>query len=640
MKILFRKLKRTNKVALSVFIVTLLAYIIGFILFSKSLLSLSGIETFLRILVILLLGGWLLAYLLTGLVKLIKRRYKAFITMTILSILFSFVFYFGAYYIDFFYDKVGGLSESNKVTYTSYLINFKDSEFNSESVIGMISDEDDTEGYILANKIIKNHSLKNEVKKYDDYHELLHDFYNKEVDAIFVSGNYKTIFGSEEDYSDIGNETKIIYELSEERENEDLNLVSDKKLTEPFTVLVMGVDSRKDGLNANAAFNGDTLILMTFNPKTLTASMFSIPRDTYVPIACRNNAYAKINSSAAYGTSCVIDTVENLTDIKIDYYVKLNFKAVVDLVDSVGGIEVNIEEPDFNINHGVNCNGKVCEQNSDRLWGENTIYIDTGLQTLNGEQALAYARCRHLYLESDLARNRHQQDIIAALAQKAMTIRDFKEFENILNAVSRNIATNMSTNQILSSYNILKSMLLNSLSGEEMISIKKTYLQVYSLPVNTGYRVTSALGYYPGSLEEITKMMKVNLELEEAEPVKTFTYNIEEDYSSKVYGKGITTGGKLELLPNFVGKKVSEVQTWASNNGISLSINGTGNIVETQSKASGMLVKSISSLTITTNSTSSSINQNIEENSTNDIDKEDSETNNSETENIEEIMGY
>lgn len=612
MKILFRKLKRTNKVALCVFIVTLLAYITGFILFSKSLLSLNGIETFLRILVILFFGVWLLTYLLTSLVKLIKKRYKAFIIMTVFSILFSFVFYFGSYYIDFFYDKVGGLSESNKITYTSYLINFKESEFNPESIIGMINDENDVEGYILANKIIKNHSLKNEIKRYDDYHELLYDFYNNELDAIFVSGNYKTIFGVEEEYSDIGEETKIIYELSEERENEDLNLVSNKKLTEPFTVLVMGVDSRKDGLNANAAFNGDTLILMTFNPKTLTASMFSIPRDTYVPIACRNNAYAKINSSAAYGTSCVIDTIENLTDIEIDYYVKLNFKAVVDLVDAVGGIEVDVEKPDYNYNRKVNCNGKVCEQNSDREWEDKTVYIDPGKQTLNGEQALAYARCRHLYIESDLARNRHQQDIIAALAQKALTIRDFKEFENILNAVSRNIATNMSTDQILSSYNILKSMLLNSLSGEEMVSIKKTYLQVYSLPVNTGYRVTSALGYYPGSLEEITKMMKVNLELEEAKAVKSFIYSIEEDYSSKVYGKGITTGGKLELLPNFVGKKVSEVQTWASNNGVTLTVNGTGSIVQSQSKASGMLVKNISSLTITANSNTSSISKNTD----------------------------
>lgn len=603
MKVLFRKLKRTNKFALSCFLVTFVSYIIGLVLFSKSLLALSGIETLLRILGIGFFAIWIFVYLITALVKLIKRRYKLFIPFTIFTLLFSVAFFIGSYYINFFYDKVGGLSESNTITYTSNLINFKDNEFNSKSVIGMISDEDDIEGNILAKKIIKKHSLKNKIKKYDDYQEMLHDFYNKEIEAIFVSANYATLFGSDENYGTIGNDTKVIYELSEERKNEDLSIVSDKKLTEPFTVLVMGVDSDVDGLNANAAFNGDTLILMTFNPNTLTASMFSIPRDTYVPIACRNNAYSKINSSAAYGTNCVIDTIEQLTDIGIDYYVKVNFKAVVDLVNAVGGVELEIEEPDFVWNHGVNCGGKVCEATSNRS-SDQMVYIEPGWQKLNGEQALGYARCRHLYIESDLARNRHQQELITALAGKAMTIRDFNDFENILDAVSKNIATNMSTKQILSSYEILKSMLEKSLNGEEMINIKKTYLEVYSLPVNTGYTITSALGYYNSSLEEIVKMMKVNLELEEEEAIKTFNYSVNEDYSSKIYGKGKTGGGKLATLPNFVGKNVSEVQTWGSNNGISIIIKGNGSIVETQNKASGMLVKNISSLTITTKSIS------------------------------------
>ena len=66
---------------------------------------------------------------------------------------------------------------------------------------------------------------------------------------------------------------------------------------------ILGVDSETDELNDDAAFNGDTIILATFNPKTLSATLFSIPRDTYVPIACKGKAYNKINSSAAYGTA-------------------------------------------------------------------------------------------------------------------------------------------------------------------------------------------------------------------------------------------------------------------------------------------------------------------------------------------------
>lgn len=599
MKILFRKLKRSNKFLLTLFIITFGLYIIGYTLFIKNLLSLSGIETGIRVFFIIFFLLWLIFYLFLSLIKLIKRNYKALIITTIISLLFSIVFYVSSFYINLIYDKMGNLTESNTTIYTTYLINFNDDEFNEDKILGMVDDKESIEGYILANKLIKKEKLKNKVIKYAGFTELLSAFYNKEVDAIFVSSNYKTLFGSDA-YPNIGDETNILYKFSEKRKNEDKRIVSNKELTEPFTLLVMGVDSEANGLNANAAFNGDTLIYMTFNPKTLTASMFSIPRDTYVPIACRNNAYSKINSSAAYGTNCVINTVENLTGIKVDYYVKVNFKAVVELVEAVKGIEVMVEEPDFQRNSGVDCKGMVCEQNSNRDWGNNTVYIKPGWQKLNGEQALAYARCRHLYIESDLARNRHQQEIITALAKKALKIRSQKEFENILDAVSNNIATNMSMKEILSSYDILKSMITNSLKGEEMVNIKKSYLEVYSLPVNLGRSVTSALGHYPGSLDDITKMMRTNLGKEEPTLAKTFTYDINTPYQEKVYGKGITTGEKLQLLPSFVGQNVSVAREYASRNNFSLIVNGSGDIITTQSLASGTLVKNIKSLTVST----------------------------------------
>lgn len=599
MKILFRKLKRSNKFLLTLFIITFGLYIIGYTLFTKNLLSLSGIETGIRVFFIIFFFLWLIFYLFLSLIKLIKRNYKALIITTIISLLLSIVFYVSSFYINLIYDKMGNLTESNTTIYTTYLINFNGDEFNEDKILGMVDDKKSIEGYILANKLIKKEKLKNKVIKYSGFTELLNAFYNKEVDAIFVSSNYKTLFGSDA-YPNIGDETNILYKFSEKRKNEDKKIASNKELTEPFTLLVMGVDSEANGLNANAAFNGDTLIYMTFNPKTLTASMFSIPRDTYVPIACRNNAYSKINSSAAYGTNCVINTVENLTGIKVDYYVKVNFKAVVELVEAVKGVEVMVEEPDFQRNSGVDCKGMVCEQNSNRDWGNDTVYIKPGWQKLNGEQALAYARCRHLYIESDLARNRHQQEIITALAKKALKIRSQKEFENILDAVSNNIATNMSMKEILSSYDILKSMISNSLKGEEMVNIKKSYLEVYSLPVNLGRSVTSALGHYPGSIDDITKMMRTNLGKEEPTLAKTFTYDINTPYQEKVYGKGITTGEKLQLLPSFVGQNVSVAREYASRNNFSLIVNGSGDIITTQSLASGTLVKNIKSLTVST----------------------------------------
>jgi len=544
--------------------------------------------------------------------------------MSFISFLLIVIFSIGAFFIDLFYGKLSEFNENEKVIYTSYLISLKDTTLNAKSNLGMIDDEEDIEGNILAKKIIEKHHLTQNVEKFptentDAYLDMLYALYENKVDAIFVSSNYVTLYSSEEDFGNIANETKILYQESGEFSNKDSSIKSNKSLTEPFTALVMGVDSEYDGLNANAAFNGDTLILATFNPKTLSATLLSIPRDTYVPIACRNNNYAKINSSAAYGTACVIDTIEQFTDIDIDYYAKINFKGVVELVEAVDGVEVYVEEPDYQFNHGVNCKGMVCEQNSDRKWGKDTIYIKPGLQTLNGEEALAYARCRGLYLESDLARNRHQQDIIMALARKMFAVGSYSNFKEILDAISNNIATNMSVNQILSSYDIFKDMIGNVINAEEVINIQKTSLETYDLNVYlaSAGRITSALGYYEDSLEDIIKAMKINLELEEPEHIKTFSYSVNETYEAKVAGKGIRTGISNSVLASFIGKSKTEAESYCRSNGFSCSFkyvdensdyydaNIETDLIVAQNPHQGTLIKDVSNITFYINGATS-----------------------------------
>lgn len=623
MKILFNKLKKTNKIFLIVYLITFIIYSITYGLLIKNLISLSGIETVVRVIVMVIFGIWLFTYFLWNLINLILKKYITISITTAITIILAIIFSFANYYINTLYTGISNITEEEYITYTTNLVTLNETEINENSTLGMINNTEDIEGNILAKELIEEENLtKNEIIEYSSYYEMIFDLLDGEISGIFLTTNYQTIFGSEEAFSELKN-TKIAYTYSKKMKNQDTTLVSDKKLTEPFTVLLMGVDSETDGLNANAAFNGDTLMVITFNPKTLNATMFSIPRDTYVPIACNNNRYAKINSSAAYGTSCVIDTVEQFTGITIDYYVKINFKGVVDLVDALGGIEVDIEKPDFNYNHGINCGGKFCEQNSDRnTSASGMIYLDPGLQTINGEEALAYARCRHLYLQSDIDRNRHQQQVVEAIAKKAVNIENLSKFEEILNAITKNITTNMSTKQILSLYDILKSMISNSLNDGSFLTIEKTYLEYYSLPVrlsNNG-SITSAIGYYPGSLEAITKLMKENLELKNHEMTKTFNFDANEDYTTKVTGQGITTGTKLETMPNFVGKSVSEIENWATNHSITLhkefvdetssyyNPNIAPGLISNQSISDGILLTNVSEITIYINSISTNPN--------------------------------
>lgn len=640
MKSFINNLKKSNKVYLVVLLISLCSYLVGYVIFIKNIAVLTGIETLIRLILIILFGLWFLVWLIMGLVYLFNKKYSNFIIMIVFTVIFNVIFFVAGYYIDAVYKEIDGMSKDT-LNYTSYLISMKDASFNSDSKVGIISDSNNIEGNVLAKELINKDKLANKLYQYDDFYAMLSDLYSGKIDACFVSSNYTILFSSEEAYQNIKDDTKVISSFSKEMKNQDNVIYSNKKLTEPFTILVMGVDSEVNGLNANGAFNGDTLMLVTFNPKTLSASMFSIPRDEYVPISCRNGALAKINSAAAYGTNCVLNTVKNLTDVDIDYYVKMNFKGVVDLVEALGGITVDVEKPWSNWNAGVNYNGRVCEQNSNREFGDKVICMDPGVQVLNGEQALAYSRNRHQYIGSDLDRIRHQQDVVEAIIEKAKTLRSFDDFKNVLNAVQKNMDTNLTTEQILSLYEVGKSFLVNSLNGNDVkFSIYKTTLETYSLPVYLGYSTTSALGYYKDSLEDIKKMMKTNLGLIEKSPNKTFSVDYNEEYTTKYYGKKLYGEKSVATMPNLIGSGIDYVRSWADNNGVKLTVvevyDGDehfnylygDNIVADQSIHINTVINSSTNLTVYVNKRSSLINNddnNLPERNQNDtvIDNEE-----------------
>ena len=601
MKILIKKLKKTNLFERILYFTASLYYLVSFILFTICVLKLKKIETVIRIFVLIFFGLFFFYHLLSNLINLILKKHHKFMVLTMFAVLFSLMFTISTYYINEIYSALGKFGERDKIIYTTNLVTLADKEFNKDSSIGIIQNKNDIEGYILPQELIKKKKIDNNLVTYNDYYSMVNALFEKKIDAAFLSGNYVTVFADEDKYSDLDTKTKVVESYSKEMKNQDLELKSTKNLTEPFTLLIMGVDSEKDGLNANAAFNGDTLMLITFNPKTLNATIFSIPRDTYVPIACRKNAENKINSSAAYGTKCVIDTIENLTDIKIDYYVKINFNGVIKLVDSLGGIDVDVPK-------------NFCESDSLRRQGKKyEICLEKGYQHLNGEQALALARHRHTLVRGDIDRTKNQQIIVEAIAQKMIKKVSFSDFKNTLESISDNIATNIETDQILSFYDTIKQMLLNSLNGEDIVTIERTYLEYYDLPIYTSYGYISAIGYYSSSLEAIKNAMKMNLGLKKVSMNKSFTYDISKEYEEKVIGKGLTSGTTIETLPNFKGKPVSDVINWATDKSVNVhyeyvdknnskynSSYGSGYISQ-QSVQNGTRVSNINDLTIYVN---------------------------------------
>ena len=592
---LIKKFKRQSKPLRITLLIIGLIYLVSLVFFLKAILLLSGVETPFRITVLTVLILLLLIYLLSSLLLLFTHKKKSLIALFMVFILLS----SGLSVIAFYIEKTYGIIDTvqkEEITYKSYLISLKDTETYEK--IGIISSKDDPTGYIIPAEMIKKYNITGELIEYDDYISMMSDLYDGVINALFVADSYVTMFNSYEKFQNIADETKVIYEEEKKLDNVDKVTYTTKDLTEPFTILLMGVDATGDGLSKGASFNGDTLMLISFNPKTLSATVFSIPRDTYVPIACRGNKEAKINSSAYGGTSCVVKTIENLTTLKIDYYVKINFTGVVKLVDDLGSIEVDVP---------VN----FCEQDSKRRFGEHEICLKKGVQQLNGEQALALARHRHSLPLGDFQRVQHQQLVVESMFNKLKTIGDLDTFYKILSDATNNMDTNMTTPQILSLYKTFKRVLFDK-ENTTKLSIQKTYLTGYDLtlylPNTKSYSYT--FQYYRQSLDDIVKAMKVTLEITKPELIKTFSYDPNNPYELSIAGKTYYKESKRELLPSFIGQNRSYVESWAKDRGINVkyidvtegnplynssSANGT---VVSQNEHVGQLVEGISELNI------------------------------------------
>ena len=544
----------------------------------------NSIETTLRILGSIALID--LTFILWLLILKFKyyRKQKAFIIISIITLVYCCTLTFVGTKVNGIYNKIATISNQKYEKYSTSIITTKNNTEDKVSNIGsnkvgIINDQSDYEGYTIGNKIIKEYKLSNTVR-YNDYTELITDLVKGKIKYAIVPTSYESRIASSDKAEQLVAKTKIIYTKDEKKEKKITNK-NTKKLNEPFTVLIMGVDTVSDGFQAG--FNGDALILVTFNPKTTTATMLSIPRDTYMPISCMNGRKNKITNAGWRGQDCIINSIENYFGVNIDYHIKINFNGVVKLINSVKGVEVDVPY-------------SFCEQDSKRRWGKHTVFVKAGKQTLNGEKALAFARHRKVtpYMSSycgpeytknagywnDFTRGQNQQIIIKALMAKLKDMDSFSTVEKILDTISKNLETDISTNNLLSLYNLAKDAIKKSSNKDEAINIQKLYLSGrdariydYSFAHNSGSRL-SLYNYvaYEESKNAVIDAMKVNLDKKAATPIKSFTFSVKTEYEEPVIGKGIGSNAKITLLPDFTGRNVREAESFASRNGINLSI--------------------------------------------------------------------
>ena len=549
--------------------ITSILMFISFLFLSYSILLISGVETELRYIGIgiLLLINLIVIFLLRKIIK--KKKTSRYIIYFIILLILTVGQATLGYFVFKTYSSINNINK-DKITYSTSLVVRTDSKIEElkdlkDKKIGILNDKSDIDNHVLGMQLIKNEKLNdnNTIVDYDDLSSLISDLYKKKVDAIIVSSNYVTMFKSIETYNKIEEETKVIKslektykksEISKITGEDDTTLNQNSSIKEPFTLLLMGVDATGDKLNKNATGNGDSLMLITFNPKTLNATILSIPRDSYVYIP-NMGTENKITHAAWGGTNHMIRTIENFTDVKINYYMKINFRGVVKLVDALGGVYIDVPTD-------------MCTDNSFR-YGK--ICLKEGYQKLNGEQALSFARNRYAFATGDLQRGVNQQIVVQAMLNELKNIKSASQALNILDTVSESMDTNFTTKQLLSFYDIFKTVLETSSNDSNLINVQQLYLAGSGQNIydeRTGWVLYNYI-INQSSLNKVKDAMKKNLSTSTKTMTKEMDFDIEDKFEMTTIGKtGLSATKLYTLLPNFEGKSIDYAKSWLNSNGI------------------------------------------------------------------------
>lgn len=243
----------------------------------------------------------------------------------------------------------------------------------------------------------------------------------------------------------------------------------------------MGVDDSKER-NFGDATRTDALILATFNVNDKSVKMVSIPRDSYVYIPEEKKKDKITHAHAFGGAEATIETVEELFDIPVDYFFKVNFNAFIDVVDALGGITVDVPI-------------SFTEQDSNDKAG--SIRLKKGIQELDGEEALALARTRKI--DNDIERGKRQQLVLKAIIDKAVSIGSITKYGNLMESMGDNLTTNMEFGEMLGFFDY-------ATSG----------LNIESLTIEGEDTRIDGIYYYDlsdSSIEEVSETLENHLEL-------------------------------------------------------------------------------------------------------------------------------
>lgn len=458
--------------------------------------------------IVLSIAGVLLAFVLILLILLIKRKsggWKATLYRIVL-LLYIAGAGFGAYTLNNTYVTLNDITSARQSVIQIDLLTKADSSLDSvedfaKKKIGY-SNHADSFASSAAMADINTQTATVEYVDMNDYQQLYEKLQAGEIDGLLIPHNRISLL--REEYKSIEKDTKTIETFKAEREITPVTSNIDIS-KEPFVVYVAGID---EGDDPSIDARSDVNILVMVDPQNNQMTTVSIPRDSYVPNPALENGSDKLTHLGNDGALNSMEGIEEAFGIDIDYYAKVNFQSLIHIVDALGGVDVDVKI-DFN------------EQDENRSFKKSDkIYLKKGMQTLNGKEALAYARHRKTEGYGTTGRENAQQQIIQAIMKKLTTAEGISHINDLMNVASKYVATNMPLSAI------------QSFVSKQLRDVKPWSVDSITLKGGTDATLTTVsmpslpLSCYLLSPGDIVKVYNAYQRMYDSSPMKNFAFNL------------------------------------------------------------------------------------------------------------------
>ncbi|HEM6145508.1 LCP family protein [Streptococcus suis] len=306
----------------------------------------------------------------------------------------------------------------------------------------------------LLNNIFKMESTQLTTSPTTSYLTAYQAMLNGESQAMIFNGVFTNILENED--PDFSSKVRKIYSF---KVTQTVDTATKQVSGDSFNIYISGIDTYGP---ISSVSRSDVNIIMTINRATHKILLTTTPRDSYVAIADGGqNQYDKLTHAGIYGVNASVHTLENLYGINISNYIRLNFTSFLQLIDLVGGIDV--------------------ENTQEFTSGEHTFPV--GTVHLNAEQALIFVRERYSLANGDNDRGKNQEKVIAALIKKLSSPENLRNYQAILNSLEGSIQTDLSIETIIGLVNTqLEAGTQFTVESQALAGSGRTDLPSYAMP--------------------------------------------------------------------------------------------------------------------------------------------------------------